>query len=154
LPASGRALDDLGLAAAVRLEIDGLLSDGRQVTYDERLGNERLPAALETTLFRVAQEALTNIRKHAGPTPVFVALQHDRSTVRLEVRDWGVGFTPSEDTHAHRGEQVGLAAMRERVALVSGTCIVSSQPGLGTRILIEAPLPVRSGTSWASAEHA
>jgi signal transduction histidine kinase len=88
------ALDDLGLATALRLELDGLRTDGRQVTYEEKLGNERLPAALETTFFRVAQEALTNVRKHAGATPVFVALRRDQSRVWLEVRDWGLGFTP------------------------------------------------------------
>jgi signal transduction histidine kinase len=135
------ALDDFGLAAAVRLEIEGLFADGRQVTYKETPGTERLSAAPETALFRVAQEALTNIRKHAGPTRVFVARQRHESTVHLEVRDWGIGFTPVGEGHTRPGEQIGLAGMHERMALVRGTCAVASQPGQGTRILIEAPLP-------------
>jgi signal transduction histidine kinase len=136
------ALDDLGLAAALRLELDALLDDGRQVTYDEELGSERLPATLETTLFRVAQEALTNIRKHAGSTPVLVALQRHEHAIRLEVRDWGAGFVLAPDGRISRGEQVGLSAMHERMALVGGTCAITSQPGAGTRVMVEAPVPV------------
>src|ERR671916_891720 len=83
-------LDDFGLATAVRLQIEELRAGGHEVSYEETLGGERLPAALETTLFRVAQEALTNVRKHAETDRVSVTLGHRAGgVVRLVIRDWG-----------------------------------------------------------------
>ena len=127
-------LDDFGLAAAIRLQIEELQNAGWEITYQQTLpSDERLPAAVETTLFRVAQEALTNVRKHAQTTKVRVALSRVGSIVRLEVQDWGKGF----DTNATKagtgtGEHMGLLGMRERLALIDGRFILNSQPGRGT----------------------
>ncbi len=76
------ALDDFGLGTAIRLEVEVLRGEGWQISYDEDLGEQRLPSTLETALFRVTQEALTNIRKHAGRTPVAVRLDQHDNTVR------------------------------------------------------------------------
>ncbi|MDP8924542.1 MAG: GAF domain-containing protein [Chloroflexota bacterium] len=135
------ALDDFGLAAALGLEVDALRAQGWQVTYDEALGPERLPPTVEAALFRVAQEALTNVRKHARTTRVHLALRRDGQIVSLEVRDWGRGFEPQAVlTNARPSERVGLAGMRERVAWLGGRCSVRSHPGAGTRIVAEVPL--------------
>jgi signal transduction histidine kinase len=148
------ALDDFGLATAIRLEVEALRSEGWQVTYEEDLGDQRLPSTIETALYRVAQEALTNIRKHAGRARVLVSLEHDQRAVHLEVRDWGRGFgATSPHERARPGERVGLLGMQERVALLRGRCTVTSQPGAGTQVLVEVPLtqpapePVAAGTS-------
>ena len=135
------ALDDFGLAAALRLQVEDLQGDGWEISFDEALGPERLPLALETALFRVAQEALTNVRKHAGTTRVRVVVERRDGLVRLEVRDWGRGFAPDAvDPGTGPGERVGLPGMRERIALLSGRCEVLSRPGAGTGVVAEVPL--------------
>lgn len=134
-------LDDFGLAQALRLEVEALRSEGWQVTYDEDIGDTRLPSQIETALFRVAQEALTNIRKHAGRARVAVSLEHQTDSVRLEVRDWGRGFAASGPKERPRpGERIGLLGMQERVALLRGRSIVRSEPGAGTQVIAEVPL--------------
>jgi PAS domain S-box-containing protein len=140
-------LDDFGLATAVRLQIEELRAGGYEATYEETLGEERLPAALETALFRVAQEALTNVRKHAGTDRVRVTLGHrPGGLVRLEVRDWGRGFDLARvASGGGPGERVGLSSMRERVALLGGGLEIRSEPGEGTSVVAEVPLPVIEG---------
>jgi signal transduction histidine kinase len=134
-------LDDFGLAQALQLEVEALRSEGWPVTYDEHIGDRRLPSQIETALFRVAQEALTNIRKHAGRAPVGVTLEQHNDSVRLVVRDWGRGFSaPSQQERPRPGERVGLLSMQERVALLRGRCVVTSQPGEGTQVTAEVPL--------------
>ncbi len=134
------ALDDFGLGTAIRLEVEALRSEGWQVTYEEDLGEERLPSTLETALFRVTQEALTNVRKHAGRAQVVVTLEQHDDNVRLEVRDFGRGFSPHVGSDRPRpGERVGLLSMQERVALLRGQCTVTSQPGAGTQVIAVVP---------------
>lgn len=139
------ALDDFGLATAIRLEVEALRGEGWQATYDGRLGDRRLPPTTETALFRVAQEALNNVRKHAGPARVAVTLEEQEDVVRLEVRDWGrgIGATGPQDV-PRPGEHLGLIGMQERVGLLGGRCIVHSQPGAGTRVIAEVPLAARA----------
>jgi len=135
------ALDDFGLGTAIRLEVEALRAEGWQVTYEEDVGDDRLPSTLETALYRVTQEALTNIRKHAGRAQVIVTLERHDDNVRLEVRDWGRGFSPHAPHERPRpGERVGLLGMQERVALLRGRCTVTSQPGAGTQVLAIVPL--------------
>ncbi len=135
------ALDDFGLGTAIRLEVEMLRDEGWQITYDQDLGDQRLPSTLETALFRVTQEALTNVRKHAGRAPVAVTLEQHDNTVRLEVRDWGRGFSQQAPHERPRpGERVGLLSMQERMALLRGRCTVTSQPGQGTQVLAVVPM--------------
>lgn len=139
------ALDDFGLATAIRLEVEALRGEGWQVTYDERLGARRLQSTTETALFRVAQEALTNVRKHAGPARVAVTIEELDEVVRLEVRDWGRGIgAASPQDRLRPGERFGLIGMQERVALLGGHCTVLSQRGSGTRVIAEVPLAARA----------
>jgi PAS domain S-box-containing protein len=134
------ALDDLGLGAAVRLQVDKLSSEGSQVDYEEALGDERLPPEVETALFRVAQEALTNVYKHAPSARVKITLQRLNNSVRLNVRDWGPGFNPEKITDGGGpGERLGLSSMRERMALLGGHLEVHSRPGEGTEVVAEIP---------------
>jgi signal transduction histidine kinase len=135
------ALDDFGLATAIRMEIEALQNEGWEVAFEESLGEERLPSTVETALFRVAQEALTNVRKHAGRARVEVSLEHRDRSVRLEVHDSGRGFDAAESRARGRpGERVGLLGMQERVAMLHGECTVTSQPGVGTRLRVSIPL--------------
>jgi signal transduction histidine kinase len=139
-------LDDVGLAAAIAVQLDELRSEGWQVSYDEALGAERLPPPVETALFRVAQEALTNVRKHAHSRQACIRLERARQVVRLAVEDWGRGFVP-EAVMSGGGatERVGLASIQQRVTWLGGQFTVESRPGTGTRLLVEVPLPAPDG---------
>ena len=134
------ALDDFGLAAALRLQAENLRSEGWEIAYNERLGNERLSATLETALYRIVQEALTNVRKHADTIRVSLSIGRLGQEVRLRVRDRGRGFSRTEMVRAGGpGERVGISGMQERAALLGGTFEVLSRPGSGTLIVARLP---------------
>jgi PAS domain S-box-containing protein len=134
-------LDDFGLATAIRMQVEELRADGYETSYEETLGEERFPATLETALFRVAQEAMTNVRKHAKTDRVRVALGRRDGIVRVEVRDWGSGFAPEEIKQgAGPGERVGLSSMRARIGLLGGGLEILSEPGHGTTVVAEVSL--------------
>jgi PAS domain S-box-containing protein len=136
------ALDDFGLATAIRQQVETLRDEGWQIGYEEALGEERLSVEIETALYRVAQEALTNVRKHAQTTQAHVTLGRRGQTVYLEVRDQGRGFEqPAMPEAGGPGERVGLSSMRERVALLGGELQIRSRPGAGTSVVAEVPLP-------------
>lgn len=138
------ALDDFGLAAAVRLEVEGLRATGCAVSYQDGIGGLRLAPPIETGLFRVAQEAISNVRKYAQAARAEVSLQRRGEALHLRVRDWGQGFDPlTVLAGGGPSERVGIAGMRERIALLSGRCTIGSQPGLGTTVEAEVPLPVQ-----------
>ncbi|MDQ4128430.1 MAG: sensor histidine kinase, partial [Actinomycetota bacterium] len=138
-------LDDFGLAAAVNQALDQLREEGWSVSCEENLGVNRLPGTIETALFRVAQEALTNARKHAGVREVHVELSRENGNVRLRVRDEGRGFDPEKLLTAGPGERVGLAGMRERIALLGGKFELWSRPGEGTAVTVDVPLRPTQG---------
>jgi signal transduction histidine kinase len=136
------ALDDLGLAAAISLEVERLNEEGYQVDCEEHLGDERLPREMEIALFRVAQEALTNVRKHAGTKWLKIELQRRDTEVYLEVRDFGRGFDPAalQTLGSRPGERVGFAGMRERVGMLGGELEIQSRPEAGTLVAAIIPL--------------
>ena len=134
-------LDDFGLVTALRLQVEALCNDGWTITYEETLGSERLPPMIETALFRVAQEALTNVHKHTGTLLARLALERRETMIHLEVQDWGCGFEPlAVLQETGLGEHVGLREMQERVQLIGGHLTISSHPGVGTLIVAEVPL--------------
>ena len=137
------ALDDFGLGVALRQEVEEQRDDGWQVEYEEGIGDERLPAPVEVALFRVAQEAMTNARKHAQAGRARLVLRRRQGAVDLEVRDWGRGFAPDAVGGMTNGpgERIGLSGMRERVGLVGGKLEVRSSPGGGTSVTARIPLP-------------
>lgn len=135
------ALDDLGLGPAITLEVDRLRQEGYEIDYTEKLGEERLPSSVEITLFRIVQEALTNVHKHAQTRWVRVALYDLGDEARLEVQDYGRGFDPdAASTGSGPGERVGLAGMQERVSALGGKLEIRSRPGIGTCIVVAVPL--------------
>ena len=130
-------LDDFGLAAALERSCDDLRErTDVEVALDVRGLQERLPADVETTLYRVAQEALANAVRHASPRAIRIELEHTAATVTLALSDDGSGFAPE----AVPSDRLGLVGMRERLALLGGTLRIDSAPGRGTRITAEAPV--------------
>jgi PAS domain S-box-containing protein len=146
------SLEDLGLSAAISLLVDQLQNEGWKVAFEEEgLEKKRLPDQVETTLFRVAQEALTNAKRHAQTKSVYLSLARRERSMHLEVRDFGRGFDLEElrSGEGRRGERVGLTGMRERLALLGGGLEVHSKPGQGTSVVAELPLsePDKTGGS-------
>lgn len=135
-------LDDFGLASALRMEVDILRADGWDISYEEATTSDRLPSTIETAFFRVAQEALTNVRKHANTRRARLALHYDEHTIRLDVQDWGCGFDRGQLTETGSGgEHIGLIGMEERITLLGGELRITSQPGSGTLLVAEVPMP-------------
>ncbi len=154
-------LDDLGLVAALRWQSEVALGErGVEVTIGENLGTRRLPPHVEVALFRIVQEALTNVGRHAQARHVDVQLEDREGTLRITVADDGQGFDAERILGSNgRATSVGLIGMRERVALLGGRLSVDSSPGRGTRLLVEVPLaglpladsrdaPGAAGTTW------
>lgn len=135
-------LDDLGLVAAVRwLANEHSQRSGAAVRVEAYGLDERLPADLETAVFRVIQEALSNVERHASAETVLVQIARENSTLSVEVEDDGKGFEPEKVTvSAASARGLGLQGMRERVELMGGTFAIASSPGLGTRIAITVPI--------------
>ncbi len=137
------ALDELGLepaleALAKRAEaIEGLSATLHYSVGDRSAREQRLGAELESTIYRLVQEALTNVAKHAGATTVEIEVRAENGTIGVTVADDGAGFDPEHPTSGF-----GLVGMRERVALASGTLEVESRAGEGTRLRAQFPLPV------------
>jgi signal transduction histidine kinase len=131
-------LDDFGLAPALQQSADQLRADGWDVSCDLTPPRGRLAPLVETALYRVAQEALANARKHARATHIQISLGQTDRTVRLMIADDGVGFERNGPRCAGvAGEHVGLAGMHERLALIGGGLVVASKPGGGTRVVAE-----------------
>ncbi|MCM2438978.1 sensor histidine kinase [Agrobacterium vitis] len=134
-------LDDLGLPAAIGAKLDTV--DEIACRLDNRLPDGRLPQAIEIVLYRVAQEAITNARKHAGGQNLHVQLRIDAGHVVLEASDDGCGFSLSAgqgENKPVRGFGIGLSAMQERLSLVNGTLDIISAPHQGTRLIARVPL--------------
>lgn len=136
-------LDDLGLIPAVRYYAKNLLEPaGVQVhVHATGFGAQRLPREVETTVFRIAQEAITNIARHSRARHATVSLEFTGTAVRLEVRDDGVGFDVAASLTDPARRRLGLLGMRERVALVGGTLCIDSRPGGGAVVRADIPVP-------------
>ncbi len=138
-------LDDFGLVVALQQQLDAVARDaGWHATFEVEGPVARLIPAVETTVFRVVQEALNNARKHAAATRVAVTLAAHTDEVVVVVRDWGRGFAVDDVTvRPERGEHLGVMGMRERVALLGGDVTITSAPGEGTTVRITLPVVSR-----------
>jgi len=131
------ALDDFGLVPAIE-RLAGTLAEQSELVVDleARLGEQRLPAEAETALYRIVQEALTNVVKHASARRVSITLVRKQGFAVVVVEDDGLGFDP----RTTRTGSLGFVGMRERVELVGGRLTVESAPGAGTTIAVEVPV--------------
>ncbi|WP_376796902.1 ATP-binding protein [Thermogemmatispora sp.] len=148
------ALDDLGLLPALRWYIKEYQQKcSIEVEFSATGFKGRLPAEMETVLYRIVQEALTNTARHANATKVSIVLREEDGAVYATIRDNGCGFdvealmkTPGQE----RG--LGLAGMQERAVLLDGTLEIKSRPGEGTTIEVRLPLRHNDAESVSYAE--
>ena len=135
------ALDQMGLEAALESLLERVRSaQGLEIDAAIRLGAERLPSDVEGTVYRVVQEALTNVGKHARAQRSTVTVEENDGTLAISVTDDGLGF----DARGRVGGR-GLLGMRERLELVGGTLSVESSRGAGTALRACVPAARRPG---------
>jgi len=133
------AIDEHGLAGALKLHGDAFARQARtSVDIDAQLDQRPAPE-IETIIYRITQEALTNVAKHAQAGHVWVRLTADHDAVDLTIRDDGVGFDPVQAGRLLNDGHFGLAGMRERVELGGGHLELDSRPGHGTTIHVALP---------------
>jgi signal transduction histidine kinase len=132
-----KALDDFGLVPALERLVETFSEQtGIPVELETVLGGTRLPAPVETALYRIVQEAFTNVIKHSRASRVSVLITRKRDSVAAVIEDDGVGFSPE----LVRDGGLGLVGMRERIALLDGRLTVESEPERGTSLVAEVPV--------------
>lgn len=140
-------LDELGLLPALRSYLRGLSErTGLHIQFHGNALAEQLSGDQKMALFRVAQESLTNVVKHAGASQVILAVRKVGDSIGLDVKDDGKSFQPSPD---HSGpvkkkKRLGLLGMQERIRLVNGRFTIRAEPGHGTTILVRIPLRLKN----------
>jgi signal transduction histidine kinase len=140
-------LDDLGLPAAIDWYLKGFgRRHGVRVELLHDHMEDRLLPEIETSVYRIVQEGLTNVARHARAETCRVYLQRLPTTVIMTVEDDGVGFEPGEVNRAGSRRGLGLIGIRERVANLKGTVRIESEPGKGTRLTVELPARTRPQT--------
>ncbi|NJN82792.1 MAG: HAMP domain-containing sensor histidine kinase [Caldilineaceae bacterium] len=145
-------LDDLGLAAALEWRVDEVNKmDGVSATFEASGLEQRLARELELVLYRIGQEALSNVVRHAQAQHVAVMLIRHADRVVLRVVDDGIGYDPAAlRSGVHHG--LGLVGMGERIAMVNGGLTVESRPGQGVTIVATAPIAEPAGEALAPAD--
>ena len=145
-------LDDLGLLAALLWQFERYTSQtGVRVDFHHYGLDRRFPADVETAAYRLVQEALTNVARHAQAPEVDVHVRSRADVLWLRVADGGVGFDP---TRAGRGDSMGLVGMRDRVSSLGGELRVDSSPGQGTFLTAWLPLPAAQNPETRPSEDA
>ena len=134
-------LEQSGVVAAIECLIKEQPQDGPSIEFIADVQFERLEALLETTIYRIAQEAITNVRRHSKSDRAEIRLSQKNDRIQIEIRDWGVGFDPA---HIER-ERLGLEGIRERARLLRGRAEIDSAPGEGTRVFVDLPLAYPAG---------
>ena len=129
-------LDELGIVASVEYLVNEARSDDLEIDFVRHTRFARLSRPLESAIFRIVQEALTNVRKHSGAKCARVELIEYGRRLRLVVRDWGRGFDPRQVSR----ERFGLQGIRQRARLLDTDVAIESAAGQGTAVVVDFPL--------------
>jgi signal transduction histidine kinase len=133
-------LDDLGLLPALEFLANGVSARTGVTIIVEGSSETRLPPVIETALYRIVKEALTNVTKHARATRVNVGLQREDQIVRCSIRDDGIGFDAAVVRAPRISRGLGFVGIQERLKTLGGTLQIVSFPAQGTELLITIPL--------------
>ena len=136
-------LDDLGLVASIN---QTLTDAGERQRFETSFGvtgtERRLSPTVELALFRIAQEAISNVERHAAARRVAVGMNFEATGLRMLVKDDGVGFAPSQRPDGTRSSSLGLPGMTERAHLIGSRLIIHSEPGFGTTVDVWVPTTI------------
>jgi signal transduction histidine kinase len=145
------SLDEIGLLTALRQYATKYEErHGVRVEVRSRGTERRMPVSLETALYRIVQESLTNIWKHARASRASVIVTFENGRCGVQVADDGVGFDVAAVRSNSQGEHLGIAGIRERAEMIGGTLRIASTPGAGTTLLVSVP----TGDGAAAAQEA
>lgn len=134
-------LDDLGLIPAIKSFMQDFMRDtGVRVSLEAFAGIEQTSGTLRTVLYRIVQESLTNVARHAKASQVKVHIRRVNDVIRMEISDNGQGFEVEGMVCSNKKNRLGLLGMRERIEMVGGTFGVESAPGHATTVRVEIPL--------------
>ncbi len=135
-------LDEAGIVLAIAYLVAEQAAPGElQIDFTHRVSFDRLEPLLEGTIFRIVQEALTNIKRHSKTSRAEVKLTERSGLLHIEVRDWGVGFDPALVSK----DRFGLEGIRKRAELMGGHAEIKTAPGEGTRVFVDLPLKLAGG---------
>ena len=129
-------IDELGVVASIEYLVNEARDDVPDIEFVHRTTFDRLVPPLESAIFRIVQEGLSNIRKHSGSRRARVELYENGNTLRLIVRDWGRGFDPAKVG----SERFGLQGIRQRARLLGSTAVIETTLGRGTLIAVDLPI--------------
>jgi signal transduction histidine kinase len=130
-------LDDLGLVRALEWYFQRFTTQTNiRIQFKASGIDKRLHTQISNSVYRVVQEALTNVARHAQVTTVKVQLKAERGNINLRIEDKGIGFDPAAMDASSSG---GIIGMQERISLLCGTLQIQSKPGAGTRIVVKIP---------------
>ena len=147
------ALDELGLTHALRKSVEDLQADGLEGKFTEVGSPYRLPSSVEIAAYRVIQEALNNIRKHAGATKVNVRLQFLKEKLLVDISDNGKGFDlPRTLDNAADVGHVGLVGMKQRAEMLGGDIKINTSEG-GTSIVLTLPIQQPAKDEYIDGHH-
>jgi signal transduction histidine kinase len=133
-------VEDMGLEQGLRQYVTELCEEQKwDAEIITNTGGLEIAHPVEAAIFRIAQEALSNVRKHAQTERVRVELSKGESCLILRVQDWGQGFD-ARLIQQDEAEHLGLVSMQERTQMIGGVCKIESQPGRGTRVDVSIPL--------------
>ncbi len=136
------ALEEFGLPVALGILVEEMMNDSSiTARYLTDINDDTLPSGIEVTLYRIAQEALTNVVRHAQAHNVQVALTQENRSILMKIQDDGCGFDPHLVTAVSEQRHLGLISMRERAAIAGGSLTLDTEPGTGTSLLVRLPLP-------------
>jgi signal transduction histidine kinase len=137
-------LKELGLEAALRTLVQEMLAEAElDFDYHLDLGGQRLTSEIEISLYRIAQESLTNIVRHAKAEHVSVEIQVTSNNVSLYIKDDGRGFMSDNLGHKASRDHLGLISMQERAEMIGGSLAVEATPGSGTSINVRIPIQLK-----------
>jgi len=140
-------LDDLGWIPAIRFLADGVSKRANLTIQIETTIADRLPAPIEIVLYRIVQEALTNVAKHSRATRVAIHISRENRIVCCSIEDNGVGFDRKAAQSNGKPRGLGLIGMQERLNAIGGTLAIDSAIGQGTKVSIRLPMEVSHATS-------
>ena len=129
-------LEEQGITAAIEYLVQETGSGNRvQISFEHNISQSKLSSLVEGNIFRIVQEALTNVRQHSGAEKAKIDLSQHGDRVQLEIRDWGVGFDPA----TIQENRFGLRGIRDRADALNGQATIDSAPGDGTRVFVDLP---------------
>jgi signal transduction histidine kinase len=128
-------LEEMGAASAISYLIDNLPQSELSIDFVAEVQSDRLDPFLEAAIYRIVQQAISNIQRHSRASRARVRLTQQGDWINVDIQDWGVGFDPSGVSE----DRFGLQGIRERARLMRGRAVIDSAPGKGTHISVDLP---------------